>query len=1264
MISFDASEIAGWGDHPEAASELPRLIEKLAMASPSQLTNIDFPKGSSVARPGFDGEIGASEGDLWVPGGDSYWELTTQRSGTRAKADDDYAKMPEQRGAANPKESTFVFLTCRRWNSKNDWAREKRADEKWQDVRAYDVDNLVSWLEQAPAVAHWFARLIGKVPPTGWMSLDDWWESWSHSGTTITTDMALVGRDANMATVNSWLNGDADQFYIQSDTIDESIAFLAALVASGGSLQESSRLARSVVVEDESAWRHFESHTSPLILLRRFRGGNVANSIAVSNGHHVLTPLASREDARGNGVKLSRLDGQKLVDSIVGIGKSETQARAIVRRGANRLAIIRRELIDEVGDDLPHWVTEVLKPEMTSLVLSGQWDESKDGDKQIMAELTASSYEAVEHQAIALVSSIDSPIEHVGTQWRLVSPEEAWQLTAPRITKSDIDRFTDIATRVLSTLDPKFELEPGQRYMANIVGKDSTYSETLVRGISRALALLGVHPEVVSNVPRVENVAFRVVSEVLGEGKGWTTWATLSSNLSTLAEAAPDAFLEAVEDALNTDPDIFRGLFVQEDNTLLSGAPHTGLLWALERIAWSEQHFHRVVEILARLAELDLGGSVSNRPAESLRALFLSWIKFSEATDEARLAALGRLVRHHLDIAWGLLTELATLRADHVVEREPPNWRPWCQDGKPSQTFGGRKAYLQALFPLLIETAAEYPKRWAKLIDNLTDYPPEIRAKILQHLKSIAPIFASHEQRDELRDRIRRELYTYRKYKDVAWRISDTESQMLHEIYILLEPTDVGSAWGWMFDDGAVPPPDYQKDPDIEPLIGMADDDDLNNARRQTIRQVYGKGCVEALIELINHTSKPENVGLATGHELPVEIVVGLASDFLVSESGEHFEFAKGLLWSLATRTGWNGLDAVLSNCKQALAARQIAAVYLASQPADQSVWGRLSREEASVQNEYWRVFRPLLAEPRDADTMQFVSEKLMEQGRGVEMLNLLYMTDLEPGFLVAFLERLPRNLDEVRKTGIALSRHSYSIARLFEKLDESPEVSNSVIANLEVPYVPIISEDRKCLAIGRELLKNPRIFADFITMLFTRSDGTSEFEAADDETKERNALFAYQILENVKSIPGMQTSETMDFEELSNWVSDARRICSERDRGDIGDQQIGQILSNAPAGADGIWPCESVRDLLDELRSNELGRGFVTGRLNQRGVTTRRAGEGGDQERELVDSYRSDATQVLVKWSFTAKMLNDIADFYDRDARLHDDIADLLEWG
>ena len=47
------------------------------------------------------------------------------------------------------------------------WATERSKESQWSDVRALNADDLVAWLGQAPAVAHWFARLIGKLPATG-----------------------------------------------------------------------------------------------------------------------------------------------------------------------------------------------------------------------------------------------------------------------------------------------------------------------------------------------------------------------------------------------------------------------------------------------------------------------------------------------------------------------------------------------------------------------------------------------------------------------------------------------------------------------------------------------------------------------------------------------------------------------------------------------------------------------------------------------------------------------------------------------------------------------------------------------------------------------------------------------------------------------------------------------------------------------------------------------------------------------------------------
>ena len=60
--------------------------------------------------------------------------------------------------------TTFVFATPRRWTGKRGWIRERRKEGSWSNVRAFDADDLVAWLEQAPEVSIWFARLIGKLP--------------------------------------------------------------------------------------------------------------------------------------------------------------------------------------------------------------------------------------------------------------------------------------------------------------------------------------------------------------------------------------------------------------------------------------------------------------------------------------------------------------------------------------------------------------------------------------------------------------------------------------------------------------------------------------------------------------------------------------------------------------------------------------------------------------------------------------------------------------------------------------------------------------------------------------------------------------------------------------------------------------------------------------------------------------------------------------------------------------------------------------------
>ena len=104
--------------------------------------------------------------------------------------------------------------------------------------------------------------------------------------------------------------------------------------------------------------------------------------------------------------------------------------------------------------------------------------------------------------------------------------------------------------------------------------------------------------------------------------------------------------------------------------------------------------------------------------------------------------------------------------------------------------------------------------------------------------------------------------------------------------------------------------------------------------------------------------------------------------------------------------------------------------------------------------------------------------------------------------------------------------------------------------------------------------------------------------------------------------------------------------------------------MINAPDGADGLWPCEPVREVLELLctGAQHIGNGFGSGTINLRGVTTRAIFAGGDQERALADKYREQASMMASKCPHTATLLQRIADSYQRQAQWHDQESDELD--
>jgi hypothetical protein len=98
------------------------------------------------------------------------------------------------------------------------------------------------------------------------------------------------------------------------------------------------------------------------------------------------------------------------------------------------------------------------------------------------------------------------------------------------------------------------------------------------------------------------------------------------------------------------------------------------------------------------------------------------------------------------------------------------------------------------------------------------------------------------------------------------------------------------------------------------------------------------------------------------------------------------------------------------------------------------------------------------------------------------------------------------------------------------------------------------------------------------------------------------------------------------------------------------------------PCGTVDLWPHESVRELLEDLRSDAIDEGVFLGVVNRRVATVKLPDEGGESEFALAKRFATWA-DALPGYPRTARVLRQLAEYYDTNARREDDRRDLNEF-
>ena len=1249
FLTIEARRIAEWAAANIAARDrLPVLLRRLVHATGRELRHVDFPGYDNAQRHGWDGRVEADAATLWVPEGRSFWEFGVDQR-PKAKADKDYRA---RLGALRPVERancTFVFVTPRNWSGKDEWVRGKEEAGDWKAVRALDASDLEQWLENTVAPRIWLAGELG-LPTKGFRTLDGFWHRWARdSDPPITPKIFEPSVTAHLERFTKWLEkppGDGP-LTVAADSREEAVAFVACLFRHNDA--PATHRDHAVVFESAGTLQELADSPSPFIPIVYAEDTERELASHYRQRHCIAVRPRNAVD-REPDIAVELLGHEAFEQALAGMGITERdRSDRLASESGRSPTVLRRRLSPIPAVGTPSWARDAdIARSLIPMALVGAWHKGSPADCEVLAALAGRDYDGVEEDVVDLVQRDDSPVWCVGQYRGVVSKIDALFAVSSSMTAADVTDFVDFAEYVLSESDPALELPADQRWAAGLYGKLRKHSDALRTGICETLVLLSVH----GNALFWQRLGIDPAADVAALVKRLLTPFTSDKlrshdrDLPGYAEAAPGRFLELLEADLRSANPVLQALLKPASPGWFDSPARTGVLWALERLAWNPQYFPRVVTILASLSETEIDDNWENRPVNSLLGLFRSWLPQTAASLKDRIRALETVWQRFPGVGWRICIQQFEGGQEVAFPNNRPRWREDAAGAGHGVTPSDHSEFVRkALALALSRSAREHDEETlGDLIERLDVMAEPDRAAVWHVIEDWARTESDKKARALLREKIRVVVLRWGGSRG----LDAGQMDKAREAWAELGPKDAVGRHAWLFASAWLE--DFDDDLDVAESNKRVDE-----RRREAMKAIWSERGFDGALELAAESDGWTVGRYAAGCTAEPDPATDVLRTCLSTGTGSP-EKLDAFMGGFIPWLDEDVRSAVIPAVAETATVDQRVRLFKCA-PFRDETWRLLDRQDARVRDRYWREVSPGMARFTESETSEVI-DRLVEAGRPREAFFAVRFdwdrveTSRLKRLLAALVEAAP-------PPGRQFEVEPWRLSKALDALDGRPGVTVDEMAQLEFAFIDTLDRSEHGIPnIERRVAESPALFVQALALFTTRDDdGQDPMEWRVDDPERRGALgrAAYRLLDRARRLPGVDTEGRGDTDVLSRWVVEARRLCAEHGRAGIGDQRIGRLLSRAPTGEDGSWPCQPVCEVLQAIASPDVATGFEIGVRNARGVHRRSLDEGGEQERALSAKYRAYAERLTFDYPYVASILERIAEAYDWEAEGED---------
>jgi len=884
-------------------------------------------------------------------------------------------------------------------------------------------------------------------------------------------------------------------------------------------------------------------------------------------------------------------------------------------------------------------ITPEIEKFICDVIIIGSWNDESEYDNAIIKEFTGEDINNWKYK-IKFIMHYQKKILHFNSgHWRINNREQIFLKYVDRFLDSDLDKLESIAIKVLKEIHPMFDLNPENRYSASFYGKTPKYSKDIKDGLSEILVLLAVNEDKLSVCSNFK--ALRIVNSIINElfnNSNWKLWASLNEFLPILAEAAPDEFMDAVTNSLRKSECPFDELFKQEGKGITGWNYMTGLYWALETLAWSEDYFIRSISILAELATHDPGGNFLNRPENSIVTILLPWFPYTLVSYEKQLNAIKNIRNNFPDITFKVLLKFLPHQFQTTQSTNKPRYRnpvnaEWSPNLSNNEYINQCNEYAKIALELAF-TNKQYLLDLLNLIENI---PNERFQDLINYLSSDNIVNAPEENRFLVWEILNLTVNRHRKFKNAQWALNEEKINKIQDVVNKIKPNNPKYLYRQLFSNN-----DH---------FYLSGDDNWENylkeieeIRTKAIKEIYDINSVDGILEFALSVEDKYKIGFSLW-VINENIKNTILPKYLDSTNINEKQIIKGFI----NGCFYNEKEAWIKTFNFSTWEKSQICSLLLNIAYHEQIWYLAESLLGDNINIFWE---NIFESPHAMyGNLIIAIDNLMKYKRPLFAAEIIYVHHyrkkefLKNKALSALISGISsdENINKLDK---------YCIAELITLLQNEKEIDQEKLFKIEWAYLDLldINYGKKAITLHKYLSTEPSFLLNILKLLYKSEKG----EENKSKTKERNQVAinnALQLLHEWKNVPGINDDNIFSESIFMEWFNTVKKICAEEGYLYVAMYQIGKVLYYTPKDENGLWINKKIAQLLDDKESGDLRSGYCNEVYNSRGahfidVT-------GSEEKNIAKFWR-ERSKELENEGFTcfAASIKGIADGYEYEAK------------